>query len=275
MSLLTTPIVSAKWLSENLDHPRLVILNATIPKIAGSEQSVELQIKGARFFDIKKAFSDTASSLPNTFPFEDQFETQAQKLGINSGDLIVVYDNHGIYSSPRAWWLFRSFGHDNVAVLDGGFPAWKSGGYPTEEHQIYTGVNGNFKATFQKQLIKDYKEVLAVLDDTQVKILDARARDRFDGSQPEPREGLRSGHIPSSLNLPYGEVLEDTLLSSKEKLIDHFKAYRGQELIFTCGSGITACILALGATLAGHKDMAVYDGSWTEWGGRHELPTEY
>lgn len=275
MEDFTTPLVSVKWLSENLDNPKLVILNATIPKVTDIiTRYEEKQITNARFFHIKKVFSDTSSHLPNTFPSTEQFHNEAQKLGINNDSFIVVYDDHGIYSSPRAWWLFKSFGHSNVAVLDGGLPAWQSENLALENPKPYTGPSGNFKAQYQNGSIKSFNEVLATLTTGHIKILDARSQERFRGSIPEPREGLRSGHIPNSKNLPYSELLNDGKMVSKDALIEKFKDYQNKELIFSCGSGITACILALGAEAAGLKSLSVYDGSWTEWGSRHELPIE-
>lgn len=276
MEEFTTPLVSVDWLAQNLEAENLVILNATLPKVGSTSNSngTSKQIKGARFFDIKKAFSDTNSDLPNTFPSEQQFEIKAQELGISADSYIVVYDDHGIYSSPRAWWLFKSFGHENIAVLNGGFPAWQAGGLPVEDLNPYAGKKGNFKANYQKKYIKNFNEILSLLNSGNTKILDARSQDRFNGNVPEPREGLRSGHIPSSKNLPYLDVLEDGKMISRDELTKKFENYHGEELVFSCGSGITACILALGAELAGHKKLSVYDGSWTEWGSRHELPIE-
>ncbi|MDJ0645790.1 MAG: sulfurtransferase [Flavobacteriaceae bacterium] len=275
MEGFTAPLVTADWLSKNLEAPDLIILNATIPKVTGSTNDDSSQIQGARFFDIKRAFSDTTSSLPNTFPSAAQFEKEAQKLGVNTTSFIVVYDDHGMYSGPRAWWLFKSFGHKNIAVLDGGLPAWKAAGFPVEIPKPFVASQGNFKANYQEGSIKGYKEILKAINSESTSILDARSSERFRGTMPEPREGLRSGHIPNSINLPYADLLEDGRMLQKDALIDKFKAYSDKKLMFSCGTGITACILALGAELAGHKDaISVYDGSWTEWGSRRELPIE-
>jgi len=274
MKGFSTPLVSVKWLSEHLEARNLIVLNATIPKVAGSEIHENSQIKGARFFDIKKCFSDINSELPNTFPSKSQFESEAQKLGVNRDSFLVIYDDHGIYSSPRAWWLFKALGHKNVAVLNGGLPAWKAENLPTEKRHLYDGAKGDFETRYQKNTIKNYVEVLSSLHDDSVTILDARSEDRFRGTVPEPREGLRSGHIPSSKNLPYTSLLDGYRMLPKQDLEVLFNSYQGKELIFSCGSGITACILALGAEYAGSKNLSVYDGSWTEWGSRHELPVE-
>lgn len=274
---LPKPLVSVEWLAENLDNPNLVILNATIKKATDkSSTSVNEvpQIKNARFFDIKNVFSDITSGLPNTFPSAEQFEHEAQRLGINNDSLIVVYDVYGFYSCARAWWLLKSFGHTNVAVLDGGLPTWNAQKYPVESQKEYSGTQGNFKANYQNDSIKDYNEVLVKTKDTNTVIIDARATNRFTGEVEEPRAGLRSGHIPNSKSLPFSQLIKDGKLMNDEELTEKFKTYANKELIFTCGSGVTACILALGAEKAGLKNISVYDGSWTEWGSREELPIE-
>lgn len=271
---MNSPLVSVAWLNEHLRMPNLVVLNATLAKVSSTAQVIDLQIQGARNFDIKHTFSDTTSHLPNTVPTSSQFENEAAKLGISTDSVIVVYDEHGIYSSPRAWWLFRTFGHQQVAVLDGGLPAWLEAGFQTEKKQTYTGPKGNFKANLVSTYMRQYQEVLAAIDDPNKLILDARSEARFGGHAPEPREGLRSGHIPSSVNRPYTELLDSVIMKSSEDLKNIFSDNHQGELIMSCGSGITACILALGAELAGHQKISVYDGSWTEWGSKEELPIE-
>ena len=271
---MTSPLVSVAWLYEHLEMPNLVVLNATLPKVATAGQKVGLQIRGARPFDIKNTFSDTTSHLPNTVPTSIQFETEAAILGINTDSIVVVYDEHGIYSSPRAWWLFKTFGHDQVAVLDGGLPAWLEAEFPTEKKHSDADQKGNFKANLVSNSMKNYEEVLTAIDDPEIVILDARSEARFTGHSPEPREGLRSGHIPASINQPYTRLIHKNVMKSKKELMDIFGDYQQDEWIMSCGSGITACILALGAELAGHQKISVYDGSWTEWGSREELPIE-
>ena len=260
-------IVSVKWLKDHLNHPNVVVLNGTIKKVSSNFQSEEQQIENARFFDIKNAFSDASAEFPNTIPSEIQFQTEAQKLGINHDDFIVVYDEFGIYSSPRVWWLFKTFGHNNVAVLDGGFPEWKAQKFPTEVKTEKQYNSGNFIAKYKPNNIVYFESLEAINKDPNFKIIDARSNDRFMCRVPEPREGLRSGHIPNSVNLPYQNILNEHKFQHKEQIASTFKdlANNNQHLVFTCGSGITASILSLAATLLGYNN-SVYDGSWTEYG---------
>ncbi|MDY7393814.1 sulfurtransferase [Aureibaculum sp. 2210JD6-5] len=276
---ITKPLVSVEWLYKNRLAPNLVILDATIPKVGQKETELSRNdgIENVRFFDIKNVFSNNKAPFPNTLVSPKIFEIEARKLGINKNSAIVVYDQHGIYSSPRAWWLFKTMGHKNIAVLDGGLPAWKNAGYPCEKIKAYKGELGNFKSNYQPSYIYDYRKVLDAISDNNKLILDARSDDRFKGLRPEPRAGLRSGHIPNSKNLPYNKLLNDEKMLPKKDLTRKFDSLitgRKPQIIFSCGSGITACILALGAEVAGYKNLAVYDGSWTEWGSLHELPIE-
>ncbi len=268
--ILKEPIVSADWLQDHLSVSNLVILDATMDKVSESSSngSVDIQIPNARFFDIKNKFSDTSNPFPNAVPSKEQFTQEGQNLGINKGSVIIVYDANGIYSSARAWWLFRAFGHDNVAVLDGGLPEWVRFNFKTEPKTEFAGIKGNFIATYNPEYFKFFNDVQSDMIDKNKLILDARSSDRFEGIVKEPREGLRSGAIPNSQNLPYTELLFQNKLKRKDELISIFDKFNNKEknLIFSCGSGITACILALGADIAGHKNLSVYDGSWTEYG---------
>ncbi|MDO6598034.1 rhodanese-like domain-containing protein [Oceanihabitans sp. 2_MG-2023] len=268
--IIETPIVSTAWLHEKLNASNLVILNGTIPKI---EKGVaifpeEIQIPNTRFFDIKKKFSNINDQFPSAFPSEEQFTNSAQELGINKDTAIVVYDEKGIYSSARVWWLFKAFGYTNVAVLNGGFPEWKQNDFPTEIKQIHKVKQGDFEAKLQPGYMLFFQDILKIQEDQNYTILDARATGRFCGDIPEPREGLRSGSIPNSKNLPFEDLLVNHKLVSKDKIKSIFKKVTLNEdnLVFSCGSGITACVLALGAELIGYKNMLVYDGSWTEYG---------
>lgn len=269
--ILEKPIVSVEWLRKNLSHPNLVLLNATIPKATGISNSDtnEKQIPFAKFFDLKNKFSNVSAPFPTTFPSEEQFTKESQLLGICKNSTIVVYDDKGIYSSPRAWWLFKAFGFNNVAVLDGGFPAWIKEGYQIEDKLVRPIENGDFQATYQQKTMKFFEDVKKESDDKNFIIIDARSEARFKSLEAEPREGLRSGTIPNSVNLPFENLInEHGFLKSKTELKELFQliAEPNRNMIFSCGSGITACVLALGAELAGYKKTSVYDGSWTEWG---------
>jgi thiosulfate/3-mercaptopyruvate sulfurtransferase len=272
---MTNPIVSTAWLQEHLNNPELIILDARLDhNQSGLEnKNTELQIKGARLFDIKNNFSDTSNPLPNTFPTPEQFTAECQKLGINKNNTIIVYDTLGIYSSPRAWWMFKAMGHSDVFVLDGGLPEWVKEGYPTEIRQETTDILfGDFEANLQPKLIKNKEQILDNIETNEATLIDARSQDRFHATHEEPRAGLRSGHIPGSINIPYTELLKDGKYKSKEELTEIFKL-NDQSLLFTCGSGITACIVLLACELISNNPKAVYDGSWTEWGSSN-LPIE-
>jgi thiosulfate/3-mercaptopyruvate sulfurtransferase len=262
-------LVTTNWLNDTLDHPDLVILYTTlIPKNESISVEVEnLQIKGAQFFDLQTIFSDQYSGLPNTFPSEKQFELGCQKLGISNSSKIVVYDSLGIYSSPRVWFLFKSMGHTKVSVLDGGLTAWLASGFETEQKREAKVERSNFSACLTSDLLIDKNQVQKRVDTKDSVILDARSAVRFNGKVLEPRKGLRSGHIPNSFNLHYATLLENGKYKIREELEQLFKPYKNQkELIFSCGSGITACILLLAASEIIPSKLLLYDGSWTEWG---------
>ncbi|MFK7774289.1 MAG: sulfurtransferase [Saprospiraceae bacterium] len=268
---LPTPIVSIEWLVTHLNHPNLVILDATKTKVGQKELSKAAKTKRiprSRNFDLQNTFKDQEATLPNTMPSPKYFEEEIRKIGINNESVIVVYDHHGVYSSPRAWWIFKTMGHENVAVLNGGFPAWKEANLPIAIQAKYDGEAGNFKINYQPNLIKSAAEVLATLDKNDVAILDARSDGRFHGTAPEPRAHLKGGHIPGSQNLPSSKIIKDGKLMSPTELKEIYDAFHleNKEVIFTCGSGMTACVIALGAEVAGYQSKAIFDGSWTEWG---------
>lgn len=276
---IKSPLVSVNWLCQNIDATNLIVLNGTLPKVTVKKtiQKLENQsIPKARFFDIKKVFSLQGAQFPNTVLEPKDFESRARALGINKGSCIVVYDEHGIYSAPRVWWLFKTMGFENIAVLNGGFPAWKEANYSIEEKQEHHFKQGNFRVNYNAGLLIDSTSVLNSLNDTSNQILDARSSGRFYATSPEPRAEIRSGHIPNSKNLPYSSLLNGSELKSIAQLEELFKgvSLENNSLIFSCGSGITACVLALGATVAGFENVAVYDGSWTEWGSLQHLPIE-
>lgn len=280
MSLkIHTPLVSVDWLFSNLENEHLIILDATIPKVTSKTDEViedKYQIKNTRFFDIQNIFSDVNAAFPNTVLSPEEFEEKAQELGINNKSCIVVYDDLGMYSSPRVWWLFQLMGFKNIAVLNGGFPEWENKKYPTEKPFSHQPKKGNFTVDYQPQKIKFTEDVLKAVENDKFLIADARSKGRFYATEPEPRKGLKGGHIPNSISFPIADIIVDGKLKSTEELKEIFKEKnpKNKEFIFSCGSGITAAVLALGAEIAGFKNHAVYDGSWTEWASTENLPIE-
>lgn len=268
--------VSVEWLSQYIDAPNLIVLDASLKKNQAklAATSSNTQIKGARFFDLKNTFSDQDSSIPNTMLSADDFSLECQNLGINKQDKIVVYDNLGIYSSPRVWWMFRLMGHKNIAVLDGGLPAWVAAKHPIEPiSKPSNGFEvGDFKANYQENWLVNKSKITRNIKDSEAFVIDARSKERFLGIVPESRKNLRSGHIPNAVNLPFKEVLEGGFLKKKEALLELVSPLElgKRSLIFSCGSGITACIVLLALENVLDNPKALYDGSWSEWGALDE-----
>jgi len=264
-------LVSVQWLAGNLIAENLVILDASMPPVSAvdsvKKHEKPIYIPGARRFDFDKEIRDKESHLPHMMPSPKIFTKEAQKLGINKDSAIVVYDKVGIYSSPRARWMFRAMGHTQVAVLDGGLPAWIKAGYKTVQRLAkLPKIHGNFVSQPQDELFSDAADVFIALHDPDFVVMDARSEGRFKGVEPEPRAGLRPGHMPNAVNIPFTSVLEGGIMVSKAKLRSVFEKYKDKKMIFSCGSGVTACILALAADQAEYKNLSVYDGSWSEWG---------
>jgi len=261
--------VSTDWLNQHIEEENLIILDASSKtnKAGKTSEYADRIIPLARHFNIKENFSNQQSEFPNTFPTAKQFEQECRKLGINKSSQIVVYDNLGIYTSPRVWWMFRAMGHSKIAVLDGGLPEWVKSGLETEEKEIKTYDNGNFEARLQTSNVKFYEDILSNISSQNAVLIDVRSKGRFDGTENDPRKDLKSGHIPNSINIPYKNVLENGKYKSLEQLRELFaeKTLGNEDLIFSCGSGITACIVLLASELAVENNKSVYDGSWTEW----------
>ncbi|MCT2548261.1 sulfurtransferase [Streptomyces atratus] len=262
---LPGPLVGADWLARRLGRPGLVVLDASV----GAHRGGERRIPGARAFDIDGALSDHSGPLPHTMPGAGRFTEELRSLGVNDSDTVVVHDGAGIYSSARAWWMLRAMGFDRVAVLDGGLPAWAEAGLPLEDTRPGPAAEpGDFTARPRPGMFVGAEEVAAALADPAAVVLDARARERFTGTVAEPRPGLRAGHMPGAVSLPFGELQRAGRMRPAHELRAVFAALAGERerLVVSCGSGVTACVLALGAELAGYRGQAVYDGSWSEWG---------
>ena len=264
--ILESPLVSTSWLLKHKEAENLIILDGTINKVFNPETP---QIPNARLFDIKKKFSNMEDPFPSAFPSLDLFEKSAQELGVNNNSAIVVYDDKGIYSSARVWWMFKAFGYNNVAVLDGGFPAWLKSNLDTVPMTNYQGVLGNFTPKYNPKYMFYFEDMVNASQSKSHHIIDARSKARFNSEVPEPRAGLRMGTIPNSVNLPFTDLLNDGLFKSKtdiEALFKNLIPEKDAATVISCGSGLTACVVALAANLVSYKNISVYDGSWTEWG---------
>ncbi len=274
-------LVSTNWLAEHIDAPDVRVVDASyyLPH-EGLDPRAEYEdqhIPGAVFFDIDE-IADTSSSLPHMLPPPEKFASRVRRLGLGDGNRIVVYDQRGIMSAPRVWWTFKIFGHDDVAVLDGGLPKWRHEGRPLSDAPP-TPAERHFTPRFNTFLIREKDQLMSNLKSQREQVLDARSQGRFAGTAPEPREGLRSGHIPQSLNLPFTDLIEPTSQTFKPRdelrnLFSKAGLDPKRPVVTTCGSGITAAVLALALELTGHRDYSVYDGSWSEWGLAGETPVD-
>jgi thiosulfate/3-mercaptopyruvate sulfurtransferase len=276
---LPVPVVDADWLHTRIGQPGLCVLDASwhLPT-TGREGRAEFpteHLPGAQFFDIDR-IADTDSPLPHMLPDAETFAREVGGLGVDNDTAVVVYDTLGLFSAARAWWMFRAFGHQAVAVLDGGLPEWNRCGFATESGEPPRVAPAAFEPAFVAERVADIDRVRASLGDTRTRVLDARPAPRFRGEVAEPRPGVRAGHMPGAANLPYDRVIDPQTgrLRSPEELVSLLGDAKERSVICSCGTGVTACVLALALERIGHTDVAVYDGSWAEWGGREDTAVE-
>jgi thiosulfate/3-mercaptopyruvate sulfurtransferase len=275
------PLVTTDWLASELDKPDLIVFDATkyLPNEDkdGKAEFLRAHIPGARYFDIDE-IADQDTDLPHMVPTPGRFAKLMAAMGVSNASRIVFYDQKGLASAARGWWLMGLFGHDQAAVLDGGLPKWQREGRPLADGQAAAPAPGKFLPEYRATMLRGVGDLVRNVASGQELVLDARAAGRFTGATPEPRAGMRSGHIPGSASLPYTDLLnaDGTFRSVTDVKARLARAGVDGSLpvVTSCGSGVTACILTLGLRLAGLPEGAVYDGSWTEWGGRSDTPVE-
>ena len=276
---LSDSLVDVIWLHRHIEHDDLIVFDASwhMPATGrdGAQEWAQKRIPGARFFDFDQKICLPNSDLPHMMPDEALFTEEVRHLGLNKHSAVVIYDSNGMFSSPRAWWMLRAMGFHNCALLDGGLPAWEQAGYPVDhDHHADDYERGNFVAKLDQRFFVNSAAVMTALNDASSIILDARPAARFHGEVDEPRAGLRKGHMPGARNLPFPELFDLGLLKPDAELKQIFAPLIAQQeqTICSCGSGITACVIAFGAHRAGHENLSIYDGSWCEWGLPGELP---
>ena len=276
-------LVGTDWLAENLDVPNVRVIDVSY-FLPGANRDPRQEfaakhIPGAVFFDIDD-ISDKSNDLPHMLPDAGTFSEKVSALGIGNDDKVIAYDaSGGGMAAARGWWMFRVFGHKDVTVLNGGLPKWQAEGRPTTG-EAHSPAPATYTAAKNEALVRDIDQVLANVDSRTEQVVDARSKDRFDGTAPEPREGARAGHIPGSFNLPFVQFLDNDrnfVMRDADELTEAISTAGldlGRPVTASCGSGVTAAMLAFGFYLIGKEDVAVYDGSWSEWGMRSDTPID-
>ena len=281
MTDAAAPLVTTDWLAERLGAPGLVIADATyhLPNTGrdGRGEYLASHLPGAVFFDVD-AIKDPGNPLPHMIPAPPDFAAAMGAIGIGSDDHVVVYDAHGLMSAARAWWMLRLYGHDRVSILDGGLPKWRAEGRALVPGAVVR-PQARFTARFRPELVRTKAQMIANLASRAEIVVDARSTGRFEGTAPEPRAGLRGGHIPGSRSLPFDRLVDPTSKTVRppEEIAAAFDAAgvaRDRPVVCSCGSGVTAAVLAFGLHLVGTRDAAIYDGSWSEWGMPGDTPVE-
>jgi thiosulfate/3-mercaptopyruvate sulfurtransferase len=274
------PLVTPAWLAARLDDPNTIILDATLPPVGVTPpvdthaRYLSSHIPNAIFFDINQ-HSDHATTLPHMLPTPAEFASSMSALGISDTATIVIYEQSGVYSAPRAWWMLRTFGAHNVYVLDGGLEAWTQANLPTQSGPVHHPT-AHFHAGFDHTAVKDLNQLSETLAEHQ-QVLDARSAARFNGTVPEPRPGISSGHMPGATSVPYTELVSEGRLKPATELQQLFAAKNidiNQPITTTCGSGVTAAVISLALEIAGAKDTSLYDGSWAEYASHSETIIE-
>jgi len=271
--MTTDPLVSTEWLAEHLKDPNVRLLDATF-KLPGvlplpKDDYLAAHIPGAVYFDVD-AVSDHSNPLPHMFPSATQFGRDVGALGVSNGDTVVIYDAGGWVAAPRVWWMFLSYGHRDVRILNGGLKKWRAEGRAVQSGEV-TAKPAIFNATYDERRIRSIQQMIANVASRAEQVIDARAADRFEGRAAEPRPGIRAGHIPGALNLPYNNLF-DAATGTMKPLEDLRKAFAGagvdtaKPIVTSCGSGVSAAVLTLALYRLGVDDTALYDGSWSEWG---------